>query len=719
MRGNSSINENTGCVPHFFLWMIKSLQIIAGILIVLFFISCGSGSSSSPDSEYPPDNSQRSDGFNPNANGSVDTISLQPDGKILIGGWFNKISGTARNNIARLNADGSLDATFNPDANGGVYSIAVQADGKILIGGWFNQISGTARNNIARLNADGSLDTTFNPNADSWIRSIAVQADGKILIGGWFTSIGGVARKYIARLNPDGTVDSEFDPKLDYPFSGFVYPIAIQADGKIIVGGDFTSVSGVSRRSIARLNADGTVEASFDPNAGYGLLATIYDIFALILQPDGKIIIGGDFASAGGFIRNNIARLNPDGTVDSALNTGGELDRTFNPPNGFVLYNGTANGRDEGNAVAIQPDGKIVVIGSSSDSNGTNNELLVMRYNVDGTLDTSFNDNGMVTYKRAANTSDIGAAVAIQTDGKIIAVGRSINNGRVALILRYNSDGTPDESFNGSGVVIFNSGSVINEANAVAIQADGKIVIVGRSYINGTDDVLILRYNSDGTLDTSFHGTGIAAYNGPNYASSYDSGKAVAIQPDGKIVVTGHSEDGSSYDYELLVIRYNNDGTLDSSFNGTGAATYGKWLSGNAIAIQPDGRIVVAGDQGHWALYVLRYNVDGTLDMKFNGSGVVDFEITGNDIGYGVAIQPDGKIVTVGRSIFDDSVVMVLRFNSDGTFDWTFGKGGMATYNFGNWDIGAAVAIQSDGKIVVVGENNYYPNDLLIFRLSP
>ena len=125
------------------------------------------------------------DGFNPNANGDVRAIAVQADGKILVGGNFTTIGGQARNYIARLNADGTADATFNPNANSDVYSLAVQADGKILVGGGFTTIGGQARNYIARLNADGTADATFNPNANSDVFSLAVQADGKILVGGW------------------------------------------------------------------------------------------------------------------------------------------------------------------------------------------------------------------------------------------------------------------------------------------------------------------------------------------------------------------------------------------------------------------------------------------------------------------------------------------------------------------------------------------------------
>jgi uncharacterized delta-60 repeat protein len=245
------------------------------------------------------------DGFNPNANGDVYSVAVQPDGKILVGGTFTSIGGQPRNYIARLNPDGTLDTTFNPNADYGLLSIAVQPDGRILVGGEFASIGGQTRNRIARLNPDGTLDTTFNPNADNWVRPFAVQTDGRILVGGWFTNIGGQARNRIARFHPDGTLDTTFNPNAN----DAVVSIAVQADGRILVGGSFTAIGGQTRNRIARLNPDGTLDTTFDPNAN--------DVFhSITVQQDGKILVGGRFTSIGGQTRNRIARLSMD---DAAL----------------------------------------------------------------------------------------------------------------------------------------------------------------------------------------------------------------------------------------------------------------------------------------------------------------------------------------------------------------------------------------------------------------
>ena len=340
--------------------------------------------------------------FDPNADSFVYSIAVQADGKILIGGDFTTLSpnggvAVTRNRIARLNTDGTLDASFDPKASDNVLSIAVQADGKILIGGSFTTLSpnggaAVTRNRIARLNTDGTLDASFNPNADNTVFSIAVQADGKILIGGSFTTLspnGGAAvtRNRIARLNTDGTLDASFNPNADSDVSS----IAVQTDGKILIGGNFITLSpnggaAVTRNRIARLNADGTLDASFDPNANS-------DVLSIAVQADGKILIGGGFTTLspnGGaaVTRNRIARLNTDGTLDTA----------FDPnANGIVV------------SIAVQADGKILIGGNfttlSPNGGAAVTRNRIARLNTDGTLDASFDPNasGIVVFNRRAS----------------------------------------------------------------------------------------------------------------------------------------------------------------------------------------------------------------------------------------------------------------------------------------------------------------------------
>lgn len=259
--------------------------------------------------------------LNPGAgvNNAVYAVALQSDGKLLLGGAFTSYDGVARNRIVRLNSDGSLDTSFAPGSgvNAEVYAIAVQNDGKIIIGGTFDSFNGFARNRIARINANGTLDVTFNPGLgpDERVRALALQGDGKIVIGGWFKLYNGVARSGVARINANGTLDTTFNPGSGTDRS--VYVVVLQNDGRIMIGGDFFSYDGVPRNAIARLSANGSVDTSFNPGSG------VKDyVYTIGLQSDNKILIGGDFNAYDGTARNSIARLNADGGLDASFDPG-------------------------------------------------------------------------------------------------------------------------------------------------------------------------------------------------------------------------------------------------------------------------------------------------------------------------------------------------------------------------------------------------------------
>ena len=348
------------------------------------------------------------------------TSAIQSDGKIIIGGEFNSYNGTARNNIARLNADGSIDLTFNPGtgANEQVYTIAIQSDGKIIIGGEFYSYNGTARNAIARLNADGSLDATFNPvgsGPSSAVYTTAIQSDGKIIIGGAFTFYNGTAINRIARLNADGTLDATFNTGTGA--DNTVRTTAIQSDGKIIIGGHFLSYNGTVTNSLVRLNADGSLDGTFSSGANGTHIITA-------MQSDGKIMIGGYFNYANG--RSYLlARLNSDGSLDGTFNTGTGPD--------FNLE-----------TIAIQNDGKIIIGGRFLYYNGAPVNCIT-RLNTDGSLDGTFNPGG-------AGASAYVYTTAIQSDGKIIIAGvfTSFTGAARNKIARINSDNIPAPTISGS-----------------------------------------------------------------------------------------------------------------------------------------------------------------------------------------------------------------------------------------------------------------------------
>ena len=293
------------------------------------------------------------------ANISIQSCALQPDGKILIGGYFSSYNGITRRRLARLNSNGSLDTSFDPGNIVGniVQSIVVQPDGKILVAGLFSDINGSLRKNIARLNADGSIDTSFDPGtgADDFISKIVVQPDGKILLGGAFTIYNGTTRHGIARLNADGSLDASFDPGTGA--DELVSEVLLLADGKILIGGGFTGYNGVAVGRIARLQSDGSLDASFDAGTGAD-----YYINAMAIQADGRIIVTGMFAHMNEITRRSIARLNPDGSQD--------LD--FNPDEGGADH--------DINTCAIQADGKILIGGSFSSYAGVQRKSLARVY---------------------------------------------------------------------------------------------------------------------------------------------------------------------------------------------------------------------------------------------------------------------------------------------------------------------------------------------------
>jgi uncharacterized delta-60 repeat protein len=371
---------------------------ILSCMMILIGTAAANAQTASLDSKFKP-----APGID--ANKFVYSVALQPDGKILIGGNFTTYNGTARNRIARLNADGSLDASFNlgsgvEGSNSLIYSIAVQPDGKILIGGNFTSYDGTAINNIARLNTDGSLDTSFNlgTGANSYLQSVAVQLDGKILIGGNFTTYNGTAINRIARLNTDGSLDTSFDPGSGADNS--VYSFALQPDGKIFIGGFFTTYNGTAINRIARLNADGSLDTSFDPGSGPNTYPQ-----GIALQSDGKILIGGGFKTYNGAEANQIARLNTDGSLDTSFSSG----------TGFSSGSGPNGGQLAGSisSIVLHPNGKIIVGGSFIRYlfYGVTNIAIL---NTDGSFDTSMG---------TATPNSRLTSLALQPDGKVLIGG--------------------------------------------------------------------------------------------------------------------------------------------------------------------------------------------------------------------------------------------------------------------------------------------------------
>lgn len=229
----------------------------------------------------------------------VESVMQLRDGKLLIGGHFTLVDGQPHTNLARLGADGSLDPTFVGTVDSAVNAMRELPDGRLLIGGFFTAVNGQSQSYLACLDADGALDASFAPIFDAPVTSILVQPDGQVLVGGFFSQVNGQPRGHIVRLRTDGTLDPDFHPVLGGQFDG-VEAMALQRDGQILVGGDFGSVNGQPQRYLARLRADGSFDPSFHPT----IQTNNGTVRAIVVQPDGHVMVGGFFTQ----ISRSIAR---------------------------------------------------------------------------------------------------------------------------------------------------------------------------------------------------------------------------------------------------------------------------------------------------------------------------------------------------------------------------------------------------------------------------
>ncbi len=390
----------------------------------------------------------------------------------------------------------------------------------------------------------------------------------------------------------------------------------------------------------------------------------------------------------------------------SAFAAQGDLDPTFSG-DGKVTTDFFGHA-DQANAVAIQSNGKIVAAGYSTDSGG-NNDFSLSRYNSDGTLDLSFDADGKVTTDILGN-DDEARTVAIQSDGKIVVAGTAYNSTNTSndfALARYNPNGSIDTTFSGNGKVVTDFLGGSDQVTAVAIQSDGKIVAAGYTAGTSRGNFALARYNPNGSLDTTFSSDGKVITDFGVSALGY----GVAIQSDGKIVVVGSVETGNE---DFALARYNPNGSLDTTFSGDGEVTtdfFGSYDEAYSVAIQSDGKIVAAGYAYHGAttsddFALARYLSDGSLDTTFSGNGKVFTDFGSFDEAYGVAIQSNGKIVVVGVTGTSTYDFALARFTPNGSLDLTFGSGGKVTTDFFvNDDIARGVAIQSDGKIVAAGDS--------------
>ncbi len=364
---------------------------------------------------------------------------------------------------------------------------------------------------------------------------------------------------------------------------------------------------------------------------------------------------------------------------------------------------------------AIQADGKIVALSKSY--NGTDNDVLLTRYNTDGSTDTSFGIGGSVVLD-IANGNNVANAIVVQSDGKLIIGGLANVSGNVQLMAaRFNSDGSLDASFAASGIFLYDFTGSSDSVDAIHVTDNGQILLTG--CIQSTRDYVLLRLNSDGSLDTTLAGTGYVQ----THIQGGDRGHTLTVQPDGKILVAGISD--ISGDPRGSVVRYNVDGSLDTTF-GTGGTFALSLAPGEeriqGISVLSDGKILLAGRMNNADLdfAVMRLTSNGVLDTTFGTGGYQAFDLGGSDFARSMTVLPDGKIVLVGDSLIgSDSDSVALRLNADGTIDNSFGTGGVVRINLGLNDFIYAVNRQVDGKLVLSGSTDVNGNqDTLLIRLT-
>ncbi|MBI1814217.1 MAG: hypothetical protein HYR72_04515 [Deltaproteobacteria bacterium] len=584
---------------------------------------------------------------------ALSSLALQSDGRVVAAGWAGIVqNGTLRATfaLARYNADGGLDAAFGNggqglapvgSVNSAANALVVQPDGKLVAAG-FDGVGFT----LARYDTAGSLDPTFGNGGSatagggSGATSLALQADGKLITAGLVETAAGFAIRFV-RHSSDGIVDGGFGnggvatvPLLD-SFSDTHTGVLVQPDGKPVA---------VEMDNVVRCNANGTPDNTFGIAGtvrvpiGFSSLA-----FAVVAQPDNRLVVAGisyaDHSSAGAADAIALARFEVDGTLDATFGNAGVVTT--------VIGTGAS-----ANALVRQPDGKLTVAGSS----GSTGVFTLVRYNAAGGLDSSFGTSGIVT--TSIGQASHATALVIHPSGKLTCAGYTEHaDGADFAVSRYNPDGSLDPTFGTGGIVTTPIGAGYTYGSALARQSDGKVIVAGASFDpNFESSMLALaRYTTDGSLDTTFGDGGIVTTS----ITGMDAASALVLQPDGKLVVVGYSSVGETSYTE--VVRYDPQGLLDATFgNGGVVTTLIEESSGAAaVALDPDGRIVVAGNawDGSSSLFALaRYDVNGGLDSTFGDAGVVTTRIAGSNLSgstndaFSLIRMPDGKLVTAGAS---------------------------------------------------------------------
>ena len=671
---------------------------------------------------------------------SARALAIQSDDskiKIVLGGQegnYTGPTGPTRPHFAlvRYNPDGTLDTSFDGDGKvstdvslsggtgGGINALVISGSTIVAAGSSSTGNPGQAFA-VARYKSDGSLDTTFNngqgfvvtPVGDvgfAYAQAVAIQpgtpTTAQTIVAGGFCENSGHNNDFaLVRYNSDdGTRDSSFgnngivQTDISSGSSDFINSLLIQNTGngispvyKIVVGG-VSNISNPPTAILARYNSSGSLDSSFGANGGI-IKSAVSTQWAEVALGSGKIIAGGGAILHGGASNFVIARYTSPGSLDPSFDGDGQRTDSFGNAEAATAR-----------AVASQADGKIVVAGSlllpplpgSSPSPTPRYGSALMRLNVDGTADTSF---GQGTGRFVDNSDGLYNAVAVQSDAAILTGGTFSSGQRSGSVTRFDLNNGLKTPFS------FSSSALLSEVKAIALQADGKVVVAGyRVDSSNHRDFAVARLNFSpdmtgfyhGALDSSFGTNGVTA---TDLGTDDDEANAMAIQADGKIVLAGQTSDS------LAVVRYGSNGAIDTSFGVNGKVTtkVGNSINhGNGVVVQSDGKIVVAG-QADSNLVLLRYGSAGTPDPSFGGVGAVLVSLGANSLGgEALSLQGDDKILVTGSGNGD---FVVLRFTKDGFVDSNYGGGVKVTVDVtGADDFAHAITLDSFGRAIVAGE---------------
>lgn len=458
--------------------------------------------------------------------------------------------------------------------------------------------------------------------------------------------------------------------------------------------GAFSADSDTASVIVAAVNDAPT----FAPRAGGGktLMATTAGLAGhdTLVQPDGKIVVVGRNSGSASGDNFGIFRWNPDGSPDA----------TFGSGTGRLSVAVSTTAADTGYQAALQPDGKIVVAGYVF--NGANNDFCIVRISSNGSLDTSFGGTGKVTVG-VSTIDDVGRGLVVQPDGKIVVAGYSDASKNQFSLIRLLANGSLDKSFGETGKVLLTVSSTVDRGSAIALQPDGKIIVVGQVFGSADFDFGVVRLNADGSLDNSF-GTG-GKLSLP-VGEADDWCRDVVVQPDGKILLVGSSDNGGAEAFS--VVRLTAEGALDITFGAGGQvvlAVGGTEDRAQTGLLQPDGRIILAGASRNGTtgmdFGLVRLNANGSLDTTFAGTGKLVLPVSvAEDTAYGLAFQPDGRLVVAGTSA---NAVSVARLNADGSVDTSFA--GTATETLG----GTASYVENASPVALDPEVRVFDADLV------